>query len=220
MKPEECCKSFADYVNIDIEIIKRFSDWYDRNLQREPEEQDYFEFLMAISMAQRQPERPKAEKQKEQLERFSTAIKKMDIFTKEQLAKKAAREIAEKNLKERMRFKKARDSRDSLDLFLENPARIMDFLIKVYDTSCEIASEEAEKKFNKKTIARDKAKTVVQVLAANYHRFSKHKPHHANSSFVELVELGLEAIDYPFTDPSRLIKECSKERGRVDLWYV
>lgn len=216
MKPNEIDQGLQKYCKIKPEFITLFFNWFKKNAKREPDENDYVDFLMAIRMVQRQPDRPLAENIKSQLSAFSTAVENMDIFTKNELAKKTARRIANVNSRDRKSLGKAREH------FFENPHLIRDFLIQAYDASCDIAYEEAKKKFQRNTIRRDKAKTAVQVLRESYVYFSLGDPGTGKDSpFTNLVRIAFKAIGYPCADPTRLIKECLKEPiGQVDLWDV
>lgn len=227
MKPREFDKLEynAEYRAIPIEFKKRFSKWFKDTAEKEPTYWDYTHFLMAVSVAEKQPVRPKAENMKAQLKAFSDAVEYMDDFTKNELAKKVARRIAET---ERKRNRTCRFEADALSSFMENPYRVFDFLIEIYDSSCEVAYEEAQKKVSKKTIERDRAKTVVQLLADDYKRFSVGRPGTAATSpFTKLVRIAFDAIGYPSADPTRLIKEVLKQRNshprkqvNIDCWDV
>jgi len=233
MKPSEFDKRTdnAAYLAIPIEFKTRFFEWFKYTAKKEPTYGDYTHFLMAISVAKTQPDRPKAKNIKAQLEAFSNAIDHMDDFTTKKLAGEVARRIAktEKEMdSERVRNGGRRREANSLSNFMENPYQVCDFLIEIYDVSYKVAFEVAQKKVAKKTIERDRAKTVVQLLVDDYKRFSVGEPGTAATSpFTKLVRIAFDAIGYPSEDPTRLTKEVLKQRNshprkqvNIDCWDV
>ena len=240
MNPQEfylAAKGFRRGCVVSIEILTRFYKWFQTHAKKEPLFQDYREFLLSIRVAKEQPIRPNAQDSKSQLKALSDAFENMDEYVERELAKNVARQIV-KNYKE-LRDEQCRmlpsykPKRDRLVGFMENPAEIFDLVTEIYEESRNISFETTLKKTAKKTIARDKAMTVVQILLDNWRHLQREAPvgHPGTAStspFTELVRIAFDAIGYPSEDPTRLIKECINDPrrdkrfgfGPIDYWDI
>lgn len=210
MKPTEYKPRYKT-ESIEPAIATRLYNWHLKVNKTEPDESIYCSFGRSIRNAKKLPARPKADERKRQLLKFSDALSSMDEYVMREIIKEISPLFKSEG------YKVTKSGIETINYKLPSgavktsPVSSTPILLKYFwESAANISFDLADKKMERRRLARDKAVKITKHFLYNYQKYAPGKnPGTAQTSpFVELLRIALDAVGYPIDDPTRLVKDC------------